>query len=146
YDPSRRRIIMKRFLLLLMIVSLIMSACGNIMQDDTIEPEEEGETEVSIIPSHSLEENQYKILLPYRPSAARGAITNQITNRVDIDELEEGLRRHSTSVFSPDKYVFEEGQYLSTDKIFELIDSLNPTIKDSSDKKEHEKNPRVFSH
>ncbi|HZW68489.1 MAG TPA: CamS family sex pheromone protein [Pseudogracilibacillus sp.] len=137
---------MKRLSLLLIILSLIISGCGNILQDDTIEPEEEGETEISIIPSHSLEENQYKILLPYRPSAARGSITNQITNRVDIDELEEGLRRHSINVFSPEKYVFEEGQYLSTEQIFDLIDSLNPDIKDSSDKKEHEKNPRVFSH
>lgn len=137
---------MKRIFLLLIIMSLITSACGNIIQDDTIEQEEESETEVSIIPSHSLADNQYKILLPYRPSAARGAITNQVTNRVDIDELEEGLRRHSTTAFSPDQYVFEEGQYLTTEKIFELIDDLNPTIKDDSDKKEHQKNPRVFSH
>lgn len=137
---------MKRILLLLIILSLIASGCGNFLQEDIIEPEEEGETEISIIPSHSLEENQYKILLPYRTSAARGAITNQITNRVDIDELEEGLRRHSTTVFSPEKYVFEEGQYLTTEKIFDLIDSLNPEIKDTSDIKEHEKNPRVFSH
>jgi len=129
-------------------ISLLMflSACGNVIKDDVIEPEEEGETEVSIIPSHSLEENQYKMLLPYRPSAARGAITNQVTNRVDIDELEEGLRRHSVSVFSPDKYVFEEGQYLSQEKIYDLIDDLNPKLKDSSSKKEHKNNPRVFSH
>lgn len=132
--------------MLLLFVSLIVSACGNILEDDVIEQTEENETEVSIIPSHSLEENQYKILLPYRPSAARGAITNQLENRVDIDELEEGLRRHSTSVFSPEKYVFEEGQYLTTEKIFDLVDSLNPNIKDESDKKEHQKNPRVFSH
>lgn len=131
---------------LLIIILLLTSACGNILQDDVIELEEEDETEVSIIPSHSLEDNQYKILLPYRPSAARGAITNQVTNRVDIDELEEGLRRHSTTVFSPDKYVFEEGQYLTTEKIFELIDSLNPTLKDESDQKEHKNNPRIFSH
>lgn len=136
----------KRIAILLIIVVLVVSGCGNIMQDDTVEQEEEHETEVSIIPSHSLEESQYKILLPYRPSAARGAITNQVTNRVDIDELEEGLRRHSTSVFSPEDYVFEEGQYLSTEKIFDLIDSLNPTVKDESDRKEHKKNPRIFSH
>src|SRR5699024_4455184 len=137
---------MKRILLLLTVVSLIVSGCGNFLEEDVIEPEEEGETEVSIIPSHSIEENQYKILLPYRPSASRGSITNQITNRVDIDELEEGLRRHSTAVFSPEKYVFEEGQYLTTEKIFELIDTLNPTIKDEGSKKEHKKNPRVFTH
>ena len=54
-----------------------------------------------LLPSHSLDDDQYKILLPYRPSAARGAITNQVANRVDIDELEEGLRRHSTySIFT----------------------------------------------
>lgn len=137
---------MKRFITMMLIVSLILSGCGNVIQDDVIQPEEEGQTEISIIPSHSLADNQYKILLPYRSSKARGAITNQITNRVDIDELEEGLRRHSTSVFDPEKYVFEEGQYLSTEKIYELIDSLNPNIKDKSSKKDHEKNPRVFSH
>ncbi len=134
----------KYFLILSMLVFL--SACGNVIQDDVIEPEEEGETEVSIIPSYSLEDKQYKMLLPYRPSAARGTIVNQVSNRVDIDELEEGLRRHSTDVFSPDKYVFEEGQYLTEEKIFDLIDQLNPKLKDSSKKKEHQENPRIFSH
>src|SRR5699024_5359132 len=93
----------------------------------------------------SLTEDQYKILLPYKPSAARGAITNQVTNRVDINELEEGLRRHSTSVFDPQDYVFEEGQYLDTDFIYSLIDSLNPDISGDS-VEEHRDNPRVFSH
>lgn len=142
---------MKRYSILLILSLFVLTSCMNVQPDsDIIQPEEEGATEISIIPSHSLSENQYKILLPYRPSAARGAITNQVTNRVDIDELEEGLRRHSTSVFSPEKYVFEEGQYLTTEKIFELIDSLNPTIsgEGSNDEimKEHRDNPRVFSH
>lgn len=143
---------MKKFYLLIIASILFLTSCMNMSpgDDEIIQPEDVGETQISIIPSHSLSENQYKILLPYRPSAARGAITNQVTNRVDIDELEEGLRRHSTSVFSPDKYVFEEGQYLTTEKIFELIDSLNPSIsgKGSKDEKikEHRDNPRVFSH
>lgn len=137
---------MKRLLLIMMSILLITSGCAGVIQDDIVQPEEEGETEISIIPSHSLDDYQYKILLPYRPSAARGAITNQVANRVDIDELEEGLRRHSVSVFSPDKYVFEEGQYLSTSQIYDLIDSLNPEIKNPQDKKDHEENPRVFSH
>lgn len=137
---------MKRMLFIMFAILLVISGCGRVVEDDLVQPEEEGETEVSIIPSHAVEESQYKILLPYRPSAARGAITNQVANRVDIDELEEGLRRHSVSVFSPEKYVFEEGQYLTTDKIYELIDSLNPEIKDPANKKDHEENPRVFSH
>src|SRR5699024_11956990 len=96
--------------------------------------------------------------LPYKPSAARGAIKNQITNRLDINEMEEGLRRHSTEHFSPDKYVYEEGQYLTEDYIFSLVDSLNPDVdelkpsdaKDKKKKKKKEKEfrekPRVFSH
>lgn len=138
---------MKKFLILIGCTLLILVGCTNQKQDDIVQPEEdEGETEISIIPNYSLSEDQYKILLPYRPSLARGAITNQITNRVDIDELEEGLRRHSTEVFDPDKYVFEEGQHLKTDFIYSLIDSLNPKIKDSGNQDEHRNNPRVFSH
>lgn len=144
---------MKKFLLLFGCTLLMLTSCTNKNEVDIVQPEGEegeGETEISIIPNDSLAEDQYKILLPYRPSAARGAITNQVTNRVDIDELEEGLRRHSTNVFSPKKYVFEEGQYLDTEFIYSLIDSLNPKVKDGKGKKEQIKafreNPRIFSH
>ncbi|MEI3613807.1 CamS family sex pheromone protein [Pseudogracilibacillus sp. SO30301A] len=142
---------MKRLILLIGCALLLLSSCSNQSQEDIVQPEEnEGETEISIIPNYSLSDDQYKMLLPYRPGPARGAITNQVTNRVDIDELEEGLRRHSTSVFDPKKYVFEEGQYLETEFIYELIDSLNPNVKEKKDEKEqikeHRNNPRVFSH
>src|SRR5699024_9846596 len=136
---------MRKLIILLMSAVLLLASCSSQRQDDVIQTEEETETEVSILPSHSLTEDQYKILLPYKPSAARGAITNQVTNRVDINELEEGLRRHSTSVFDPQDYVFEEGQYLDTDFIYSLIDSLNPDISGDS-VEEHRDNPRVFSH
>lgn len=142
---------MKKVLVIIGCALLVLSSCTNQKQDDIIQPEEnEGDTEISIIPNYSLSEDQYKILLPYRPSEARGAITNQVTNRVDIDELEQGLRRHSTTVFDPKKYVFEEGQYLNTDFIYSLIDSLNPKVKEGGGKDEqikaHRDNPRVFSH
>lgn len=141
---------MKRILLLCCCALLFLASCSNKKEDDIVQPEPDNETETSVIPNYSLSEDQYKILLPYRPSEARGAITNQVTNRVDIDELEEGLRRHSVEVFDPKKYVFEEGQYLNTETIYDLIDQLNPKVKDKSKKedqiKEHRKNPRVFSH
>lgn len=119
-------------------------------QEDIVQTDEENETEISILPSHQLAKSQYKMLLPFKPSAARDAITNQITNRVDIDELEDGLRRHSTDVFNPEKYVYEDGQYFTTEHIFTLIDDLNPEVKEKNKKeeqiKEHRKNPRIFSH
>src|SRR5699024_10726839 len=97
---------MKRFLLLVLGSTLILASCSNQKQEQVIQqPEEETETDVSIIPNQSLSGDQYKMVLPYKPSAARGAIKNQITNRLAINEMEEGLRRHSTEHFSPDKDV-----------------------------------------
>lgn len=137
----------KRSIILLSALFLLASCGSNVKEDDTIQSDdEEVEEQFSIIPSHQLSDDQYKIILPYRPSKARGAIINQIYNRLDIDEVEQGLRRHSTEVFDPEKYLFEEGQYLSTDFIYTLIDELNPMIKDRGDKKQHEENPRYFSH
>src|SRR5690625_7190683 len=142
---------MKRLALVLICTLLVIVGCSNQQkEDDIVQTEEEQETEVSIIPTSSITDAQYKILLSYRPSAARGAITNQVTNRVDMDELEEGLRRHSVDVYDPSKYLFEEGQYLSTEFIYEMIDEMNPNVKDKGDKedkiKAHRNNPRVFSH
>lgn len=138
---------LKRMIILLSVLLLLTSCASNVKEDEIIQSEEETEEEeFSIIPSHQLLDHEYKIILPYRPSKARGAITNQIFNRLDIDEVEQGLRRHSTEVFDPDEYLFEEGQYLSTNFIYTLIDELNPTIEDDSDREEHEENPRYLSH
>lgn len=128
-------------------VLLILTSCS--LTRDTDKPEEipdEEEEEVSIIPNYKDSKNQYQIMLPYQPSEARGAITNQISNRFDIDEMEGGLRRHSVSAFDPDDYFFEEGQFLTTDFIYDLIKSQNPNQEKLKTKKDHEQNPRMFSH
>lgn len=139
--------IFKRVFILFSALLVLVSCTSNVKEDDKIQSDEESvDEQFSIIPSHQLTEEEYKIILPYRPSKARGAITNQIYNRLDIDEMEEGLRRHSTELYDPEKYLFEEGQYLSTDFIYTLIDELNPEIKDPSKQEDHEKNPRYLSH
>src|SRR5690625_2641961 len=87
------------------------------------------------------------MILPFRPSEARGVITGQVKNRLDIDEMEDGLRRHSTEVYDPEKYFYEEGQYLDEKFVKGLIDDLNPDRPSpEAKKKEHEKNPRILSH
>lgn len=130
-------------------------------QEDVVE-ENQGETgeETSTIPSYNISDEHYRMLLEYKPSKARGVIVNQVANRVDIDELEEGLRRHSKSVFSPDEYFFEEGQYLTEEMLYNWLDrekekeggeseertGLNPPIKDKSDQEQHRDSPRYLSH
>src|SRR5690625_5062140 len=73
-------------------------------------------------------------------------ITNQKSNRFDIDEMEEGLRRHSVSAYDPDDYFFEEGQFLTKDFIYDMIEDVNPDQDKLKTKKDHEDNPRILSH
>src|SRR5699024_4097702 len=98
---------MKKQLFLLCCFLLVLASCGTKKEDDTVvQEEDESEQEVSIIPEDSLYDNQYKMLLLFKPSEARNTLTNQISYRVDIDDFEHGLRRQSTSKFALVYYVF----------------------------------------
>lgn len=114
---------MKRRIILSICFILILVSCSPREQDEDIvqNPDDDTEQEISIIPGYQLSSENYKMLLPYKPSEARGVIVNQIANRLDINEIEEGLRRHSTSVFDPSDYYFEEGQFLSRDTVFNWL-------------------------
>ena len=136
---------MKRFVLVLSLVLLFTSCAPKQVKESQVVEEEINE-EVSIVPSHKITKDEYRIMLPYEPSEARGAITNQLANRLDIDEMEEGLRRHSVGAFDPESYYFEEGQYLSKDLIFKIVDSNNPNRDKLKTREDHEKHPRIFSH
>lgn len=138
---------MKKNILLLIICTLILSACNTLNQNNDIVQSDEGnETESFIIPSAQISDADYQMILPFRPSKAREAITNQIANRIDIHELEDGLRRQSVDVYDPKKYIYEEGQYFSTAEIYELIDELNPDAKENETIDDFKENPRIFSH
>lgn len=126
--------------------------------DETL-PEDIGQ-ETAIIPNYSVSESEYQVLLPYRVSQSRGVTTNQVANRLDITVLENDLRRHSTSVFDPDTYFFQEGQQISYSELFSWLEresdsseeGLNPPIdidKNTSTEESIEKereNPKYLSH
>ncbi|CQR47334.1 CamS sex pheromone cAM373 precursor [Paraliobacillus sp. PM-2] len=133
-----------------------------VVEDNTSE-QDNGET--AIIPSYSVSEEEYQVLLPYKLSQSRGVITNQIANRLDIDAIEQGLRRHSTEVYDPDDYYFQEGQKLTSDIVYDWLEryakedtgkdnplGLNPAIPDVDESKTEEKieaernNPKYLSH
>lgn len=148
---------------------IILASCApsydneeEVVEDNTSE-QDSGET--AIIPSHSVSEQEYQVLLPYKMSQSRGVITNQIANRLDIDAIEQGLRRHSTEVYDPDDYYFQEGQKLTSDVVYSWLEryaeedtgkdnplGLNPAIP-NVDEKDKEKlieaernNPKYISH
>lgn len=125
----------------------ITSCAPHSKEEEIIQPENEHvKQEVSIVPNYQLTDKSYKMILPFVPSEARGVIVRQMSNRLDIDEMEDGLRRHSVDVFDPDKYFFDEGQYLKEDVVIEWIDGLNPPKNENKTVDDFRKNPRYLSH
>ncbi|WP_208591340.1 CamS family sex pheromone protein [Gracilibacillus suaedae] len=154
---------MKQILASLFIVVLILAGCApdfgeqeEAVIDESIDDESLEET--AIVPKYNLEDN-YRVLIDSNLSQARGVITNQVANRLDIDELEEGLRRHSMEVYDPDTYYFQEGQYLTDDILYNWLDrydeednpqGLNPEADESKEDEElieeEKDNPKYLSH
>lgn len=150
--------------LLIGLLMLIVAGCApdftnqDEVIDDTL-PEDIGQ-ETAIIPNYSVSESEYQVLLPYRLSQTRGVTTNQVANRLDITALENDLRRHSTSVFDPDKYVFQEGQQIGYSELFRWLEresestgqGLNPSADIDEDATTEEMieieraNPKYLSH
>ncbi|GAA0460175.1 CamS family sex pheromone protein [Alkalibacillus silvisoli] len=156
------------------LIIMLTTACAptfeteeEVVQDPEDEQQPEEDQRMIVSPD-SLDTNDYRMVLPYQPSAARGTITNQVANRYDIDEFEQGLTRLAKNAFDPEEYLFQEGQYLGSSLVYSIIDSLNPErpddlqdeldeavdednddlIEEIEEEMEdyHEENPRVFSH
>lgn len=154
---------MKKLSLLLLCLLLLLTSCApsfNKNEDKVIEEnQDESQQETALIPSYNISDTNYRVLIDYKLSKSRGVIVNQVANRLDIDEFEEGLRRHSKDTFSPDEYFFREGQYITEDIVYEWLEryseqdtgsgnplGLNPEIDDSSDQKQQQDNPKYLSH
>lgn len=77
----------------------------------------------------------------YKTSAARGVAADYVNNTLDVKGMETGLLQLSQSVFSPDKYSFQEGQYLTKANVQDWLgrqsksnpDGLNPASNGSTD-------------
>lgn len=125
--------------------------------------EEENSEQKNSKPKVSLSVSQgeeiYAIKTPVKFSIARGTIINNIDNPLDISEIEIGLMVLSMDHFSPNKFYFQEGQYLNKETINSWIarkskeqeDGLNPSINNSSKNiedilNEESVKPKILSH
>lgn len=140
---------MKKIIAISAALFLLLTSCAPDSggEEEVIQQEEHDEEgQASIVPSYQLTKEQYRPVIPFRPSAARGVITRQVGNRLDVDEMEKGLRRLSMEYFNTDDYFYDEGQYLSENTVIGLIDDLNPEREKDWSEEEHRDNPRVLSH
>lgn len=166
---------MKRIVVVLVSLFLLMAGCAPDYdeQEEVIqENEKNDQREKAIVAKYSISEDYYRPLERYKPGKARGVLMNQVANRLDIEEMEIGLRRHSKDVFDPEEYFFQEGQYLTEDMLYdwlerkltqaqvnelmenipqevseeELQQGLNPSLSDNAEEEDYREQPRYLSH
>ncbi|MFZ0474907.1 MAG: CamS family sex pheromone protein, partial [Halobacillus sp.] len=139
---------------------LLVSACTPVFdnKDEVIQETKDKDSNQAIIPNHSISEETYRMILSEdrsKVSKARSVTVNQMGNRMDISEFEQGLRRHSKEYYDPEEYFFQPGQFLSGDTVFDWLGryderhnegGLNPElIEDEATAEQFRENPKYIS-
>ncbi len=149
----KRMIMIPSFIALLLLSGCIPSLDNS--DEELIQDNEEEIQETVIIPSAQVSEDYYRTLLPFKASASRGLVVSNLNTRYDIREVEEGLLRLSTQAFSPDKYFFQEGQYITEEMALSWIrrtseenpEGLNPAVTEEMSEEEiADKAPIYLAH
>ncbi|HET7629035.1 MAG TPA: CamS family sex pheromone protein [Bacillales bacterium] len=150
----------RRIIVLFCVLALILSGCvpnfGNDPDSNKIvKKSDKGKKQkkVKITPKVESIKNQYRTVVDFKPGAARGHILYGVANRLDIDEIQTGLMRLSKDVYSPDRYIFQEGQYLERDMIENWLENesqdnpegLNPDLPKGYKKYSAEKKVQFLS-
>lgn len=109
---------MKRTIILLISVLFILAACSNGNQDDRKDKSADHPNSVNqIATDKDVQGDNYRTLLPFKESKARGILQDNMTNGYNGEDFERGLLNLSKDVFSTDKYLYQDGQYLSKSTI-----------------------------
>lgn len=113
------------------VCGLLLSACGNLGSTGTTSTSTTSSKGTQLTGQASA--GQYQGVIKngrYRTSKARGVNVSQNDNTYNLKSFESGLLNISKKVFSTNKYVFQEGQYLSTSTVTNWLgrkSKSNPT-------------------
>jgi protein involved in sex pheromone biosynthesis len=122
---------MKKWMIVSLSLFVFLAGCNKesqeVIDEDTLEIQDSAASDARDYLTYKVDKQ--------KKSVNRGLITMMINNRSDMDEIETGLMSLSTDHFSPDDYVYQEGQYLT--KISSWLgreskdnkEGLNPAIK-----------------
>lgn len=105
---------MKKLAMVALSLILLLTACAPNFQkqEEVVQNSKDDSKEEAIIPKYQISDQYYRTILPFKPGEARGLVVNNLNTRYDINEFETGLMRVALKDFDPDKYLFQEGQYL----------------------------------
>lgn len=104
---------MRKVLSIALFSVLLLSGCApNFQKQEEVVQDHKESDEKAIIPKYNISDEYYRTILPFKPSEARGLVVNNLNSKYDLNEFEMGLMRVAQNSFDPDKYLFQEGQYL----------------------------------
>lgn len=113
---------MKKISILLISAALFLAACSepvDIPEND----EESGVTNVPVteqeeqVTSRTENRTDYQTVIPYQISPSRGLTSTNMVSSYNIEAFEKGLFDISKEVFSPDDYIFREGQIFTEEMV-----------------------------
>lgn len=89
-----------------------------LFEEEPLETVEVPDQRSVITPTIQVEENYYRSMIPFEASSTRGKLYSNMKNhRLDADRLELGLLEIAQEHFSPDNYLFREGQLITSREI-----------------------------
>ncbi|MBA2876851.1 CamS family sex pheromone protein [Thermaerobacillus caldiproteolyticus] len=103
---------MKKLAMMFVALLLFLSACAPKLGEEEVVQEKNNKQQKAVIPKYNISDSYYRMILPFKPSGARGQVVENLNTRLDVDEFETGLMRLAQDRFSPKDYLFQEGQYL----------------------------------
>ncbi|WP_433746861.1 CamS family sex pheromone protein [Falsibacillus pallidus] len=104
---------MKKWLAVALAAVLLLTGCApKFEKNKEVVQKTDDKTEKAFIPNYQISNKYYRTILPFKPSKTRGMVVANLNSRYDIKEFETGLMRIAKSEYSPEKYLFQEGQIL----------------------------------
>lgn len=109
---------MKKGLLILASVMLLTACSSDTTQkDNQNKSEKDKEQTKQISTGMQISNDYYRTLLPFKISAARGLTQDNMVSSYNSEAFESGLLDISKQTFSPDEYLYRDGQYLEKDTV-----------------------------
>jgi protein involved in sex pheromone biosynthesis len=154
---------MKKQMIIFTALLLFLSSCAPKFDEEEVVQEKDNKEQKAVIPKYNISDSYYRIVLPFKVSGARGEIVEDLNTRLDVDEFETGLMRVAQDRFSPEEYLFQEGQYLDKKTVKRWLErertpsqlkrekmkpsenvGLNPPISDSGTNEEKNKKSPIY--
>ena len=107
---------MKKTLFLLISLVVLLTACSTSEEktpkEETSNKKNSNKVE-QIATDKAVQGEDYRTILPFKESQARGLIQENMANGYNGDDFEDGLLELSKTVFPTDKFLYQDGQYLN---------------------------------